>query len=531
MVAILTWSLPFFALLQLTISTPAQIRSSDAPSTCRKTSVIVLGAGVAGVTAAQALSNASVTDFLLVDVNSYIGGRVAHTTFGKDPDGNPFTVELGANWVQGLGTEGGPENPIWTLAKKYNLTNTYSDYSSILTYADEGATNYSYLLDETYEEAYALLEQDAGRILSENLQDRSVRVGLSIANWKTKKDMRQQAAEWWEFDWEYSYPPDQSSETWSTVNYNTTFYQFSDENNLVFDSRGFNTFIEGEAYTFLKKNDSRLLLNTNVTAINYSSRKSVTITMSDGSCITADYAICTFSLGVLQNDVIEFTPSLPEWKQEGIESMQMGTYTKIFLQFPPDQQFWDEETQFFLYADSNERGYYPVWQSLSSTGFLPGSGILFVTVVYHESYRVELQSDEVTKTEVMEVLRTMFGPDIPDPIDFMYPRWSVEPWAYGSYSNWPTGMSIETHQNLRANLRRLYFAGEATSAQYFGFLQGAYFEGKEVGEKIAGCVNGTNPVCKDTRSYEKIRGCATSERNLVPENGWMVSSFQTIGFE
>ena len=59
----------------------------------------MLGAGIAGITAAQAMSNVSMNDFIIVDVNSYIGGRVAHTTFGKSPDGTPYTVELGANWV------------------------------------------------------------------------------------------------------------------------------------------------------------------------------------------------------------------------------------------------------------------------------------------------------------------------------------------------------------------------------------------------------------------------------------------------
>lgn len=118
---------------------------------------------------------------------------------------------------QGLGSEDGPENPIWTLAKKYKLANTYSDYSSILTYDETGAVNYTNLLDEDYEDAYAVLEQDAGTILSQNLQDRSYRVGLSLANWKPKKSMRKQAVEWWEFDWEYSYSPDQSSETWAIV--------------------------------------------------------------------------------------------------------------------------------------------------------------------------------------------------------------------------------------------------------------------------------------------------------------------------
>lgn len=33
-------------------------------------------------------------------------------------------------------------------------------------------------------------------------------------------------------------------------------------------------------------------------------------------------------------------------------------------------------------------------------------------------------------------------------------------------------MALEKHQNLRANVSRLHFAGESTSAQYFGFLQG-----------------------------------------------------------
>lgn len=153
--------------------------------------------------------------------------------------------------------------------------------------------------------------------------------------------------------------------------------------------------------------------------------------------------------------------------------MQMGTYTKIFLQFDPEQQFWDDETQFFLYADSVERGWYPVWQSLTGADFIPGSGILFVTVVNEQSYHVEAQSDNATLVEVMAVLRTMYPEvNIPEPIDFMYPRWSLEPWAHGSYSNWPPGTSLQMHQNLRANAGRLYFAGEATSAQYFGFLQG-----------------------------------------------------------
>lgn len=341
--------------------------------------------------------------------------------------------------------------------------------------------------------------------------------------------MNAQAVDWWEFDWEYSYSPDQSSEEWAIINYNTTFYQFSDENNYVYDQRGFNTIIKGEASTFLEANDSRLLLNTIVSGVNYTD-KSVTITMDDGSCIEAEYAICTFSLGVLQNEVVDFEPAFPDWKMTGIYSMQMGTYTKIFLQFPPDQQFWDIDTQFFLYADPVERGWYPVWQSLSGPGFLEGSGILFVTVVDTQSYRAEQQSDEQTLAEVMAVLKLMYPDvDIPEPLAFMYPRWSEEPWAYGSYSNWPPGTSLKNHQNLRANLGRLWFAGEATSAEYYGFLQGAYFEGQTVATTIAACLKANHTGCKNEPHYETLRG-VTPAKQMTPANGWTVTSFQTYGF-
>ncbi|MCJ1246879.1 hypothetical protein MMC30_004088 [Trapelia coarctata] len=323
-------------------------------------------------------------------------------------------------------------------AQKYNLTNTFSDYSSIELFDQNGPSDYSALFDD-YNNAYTTLQQDAGYILTENLQDRSVRSGFSLAGWKPRKDMKAQAVEWWQFDWEYAQTPEESSEEFAIVNYNTTFYQYSQENNYVFDSRGFNAFIIGEANTFLKKNDPRLMLNTIVTNISYSD-EGVTVYYKDG-CVQADYAICTFSLGVLQNNVVTFSPPFPSWKQEGIETFNMATYTKIFLQFPPDKVFWNTSMQFFLYADPVERGYYPVFQSLDGPGFLPHSGILFVTVVGAQSHIVENQSDGVTKAQVLAVLRNMFGAaNVPEPTAFLYPRWGQLEWAAGSYSNWPAGV-------------------------------------------------------------------------------------------
>jgi len=232
------------------------------------------------------------------------------------------------------------------------------------------------------------------------------------------------------------------------------------------------------------------------------------------------------SLGVLQNNAVTFSPALPLWKQLGINTFDMGIYTKIFLQF--DKPFWNTSTQFFLYADPNQRGYYPVFQSLDGPGFLPGSGIIFVTVVHTQSSQVEKQDDATTRAQVLAVLRHMFGAKtVPEPTAFYYPRWGQTKWAYGSYSNWPAGTSIQAHQNLRANVDRLWFAGEATSSDYYGFLHGAYFEGQKIGDTIAACVKGKG--CPSEEHYDNP-GPTMGPGEYDEANGFDVTSFQTVGF-
>ncbi|KAE8396166.1 amine oxidase [Aspergillus alliaceus] len=501
-------------------------QARDQEGTCKKTTVAILGAGISGISAAQTLSNASMHDFLILEYRDRIGGRAWHENFGKDKDGKPYVVEMGANWVQGLGNPGGPENPIWTLAKEFGLQTTYSNYSNISTYNRDGYRDYSHLLDE-YDEAYDVASPAAGRILTENLQDQTAKAGLALAGWKPKShDMEAQAVDWWKWDFESAFAPLESSFVFGVASSNLTSNQFSDEDNFVTDQRGFNTIIKGMASKFLTEDDPRLLLNTKITNITYG-REGVTVYSSDGNCVQAAYAICTFSLGVLQNDVVTFSPELPEWKKTAIQMFTIGTYTKIFLQF--NETFWPTDTQYFLYADPTTRGNYPLFQSLSIDGFHPGSNIIFVTVTNELARRVERQSDEQTKKEIVDVLRNMFPDvDVPEPTDILYPRWSTEPWAYGSYSNWPMGTTLEMHENLRANTDRLWFAGEATSQSYFGFLHGAWFEGRDAGRRISGLLKGckgrNSTVCGSRKRYPVLHGTSPlADYSFV--NGWEVSSF------
>lgn len=79
----------------------------------------------------------------------------------------------------------------------------------------------------------------------------------------------------------------------------------------------------------------------------------------------------------------------------------------------------------------------------------PGSNMLVVTLTNEESKRVEAQSDEETMREAMEVLRNMFGPEIPDASDILVPRWWNNPYQRGSYSFYPVYVNHQLVEDIK----------------------------------------------------------------------------------
>ncbi|TFK83625.1 amine oxidase [Polyporus arcularius HHB13444] len=461
----------------------------------KDTKVLILGGGVAGIIAARTLHEQGIDDFIILEARSELGGRMMSRSFGVE--GNQWQVEVGANWVQGTQTEDGPANPIWELAKKHNVSLHSSHYfGSVTTYDDSGQSDFQDVFQQSVDNFHKLTAI-AGARVPKRLVDMTARSGYALSG-SRPRSRYEMAAEYYQFDWEFGATPEETSWLASSWAHNNTFLEFSRENLLSVDQRGFKTLIQTEAAEFLTKKHVRL--NATVGTVQ-TSKKGVVVTLTDGAEITADYALCTFSLGVLQHDDVRFVPPLPAWKQEAIHSMSMGTYTKIFLQFP--QKFWFD-TEMALYAD-HERGRYPVWQTLDHPAFFPGCGILFVTVTGDFSRRIESMSDTAVKEEILSVLENMFpNATIPDPLDFYFQRWFTDPLFRGSYSNWPANFLSEHQGNLRANVdERLWFAGEATSKKWFGYLHGAYTEGEDIGLTLAECIKGGG--CLGLEHVERVR--------------------------
>ncbi|KAF8175157.1 amine oxidase [Pholiota molesta] len=493
----LSFGLTFLILSADAVATPHDRRNATSPK------VLILGGGMAGVIAARTLHQAGIDNFVIVEARDELGGRMQTQSFGGK------IIEQGPNWIQGTQEGNGPANPMLVLAEKHNLARQFNDwFGSVTTYDNTGAVDWLDVFD-TSSNQFEDLTAVAGARVDSNLVDLSARSGYSLAKAKPQT-AHASAAEYYQFDWEYAQTPEESSliaSSWgNNFTYNTDQGGFSDTNLMSIDQRGFKSIIQLEADEFLTASQKKL--NSVVKTISYS-KKGVTVTLDNNETISGDYALCTFSLGVLQNDDVGFKPELPDFKQEAIDSMVMATYTKIFLKFP--MKFWFD-TEMAIYADS-ERGRYPVWQSLDHANFFPGSGIVFVTVTGDYSIRVEALSDQQIQEEVMGVVRSMFpNVTVPEPTEFFIPRWHTNPLFRGSYSNWPPAFASQHLDNLRANVDRLFFAGEATSRKYFGFLHGAYFEGLDIATNIVQCIKGGNQ-CPDMERFTQINNVLPYENN------------------
>ena len=107
-----------------------------------------------------------------------------------------------------------------------------------------------------------------------------------------------------------------------------------------------------------------------------------------------------------------------------------------------------------------------------------------VTATEDLAERIVRQPLEVTKAEVTQVLRTIYGDSVTEIVDIIFPDWSIDPFFFGMYTNKPVGADEESHEALAAPLGRLYFSGETTHPRYSGFIHGGYLAGIATAEAI-----------------------------------------------
>lgn len=193
---------------------------------------------------------------------------------------------------------------------------------------------------------------------------------------------------------------------------------------------------------------------------------------ADGRTFRAARAIVTLPLGVLRSGDVAFDPPLPARHREALGRLGVSLMDKVVLRF--ERVFWPPARRLGILDEPRAE-----FVDLSRDLGAPVLALLTKTI---RAEADEARSDDEAVAEAMRLLRRML-PDAPDPTDALVTRWARDPFARGSYVHAPPGASGEDPDALAEPIDgRVFLAGDATSRQHPGTMEGAWREGRRAAQ-------------------------------------------------
>jgi len=433
---------------------PLALESARAES---QPDVIIVGAGMAGLAAARALTQRALS-VLVLEARDRIGGRV-----WTSPTWSDAPVDLGASWIHG--TDG---NPLTKLADEAGILRKQTRWDPNPVFRPGGGRA---ILDDAVDQTETLIEKARARAEE---RDNDISLGAAVEalpDWnrldqKNRRLVRhvvhdnielEYAAGWqdlsaWNFDDSGDYG---GEEVVFPGGYGALASYLADGLSIR----------TGEAVSRIVK-----------------AGKGVRLVTGSGNSYQARHVLVTVPLGVLKAKQIEFSHSLSRKRTAAIKSLGMGLMNKCCLRF--DRVFWPESSDVFSYLGDRD-GYWSEWLSLSQ---ISGKPLLMGFNVGEPARQVEALDDTATVDQAMQVLRSIFGPSVPDPVAAQISRWGQDPYALGAYSYNAVGSNGKTREALAGADwgGRLVFAGEAAHAEHPATVHGAYLSGLDAAQLIAG---------------------------------------------
>jgi polyamine oxidase len=471
--------------------------------------ILVVGAGAAGLGAATAIFERGLrADVVVLEASNRTGGRVHAAQFGVAAN---VTIELGANWIQGVGSSS-HVNPALNWSQALGLRTVRVPGS------DQSLYGYGHVYDSAGKRAPA--ERLARRVadaegaydcigpLSLNVtRDISVREALRICGW-TPQDSVDYALDSQLTQSDFAISPAETSLLREIPDYDYTLYGPDDLLVVEQRPRGFARVLDYAAAAVLPS----VVYNAAVAQLQYS-EDGVRAILNDGRAFEADYAVVALPLGVLQHGLRHglrhrqdkrsegseplplFSPPLPAEQHAAILNNTMANFTKFFMQFAT--AFWEEggasETagasmrgeaapvpvQWLMGSD--EEGGLTEWHNLNHPDVLPGSRTLLAIATGDAASRYELMSDDALTAIAMARLRTSW-PAAPEPVAFNVTRHATDPLMYGAYS--ANALYFDGFDAQQAPLQpqrgpaRVFFAGEHVCKNLQGYVQGGWESGR-----------------------------------------------------
>jgi monoamine oxidase len=419
--------------------------------------IIIIGAGMAGLAAGHKLHQMG-HDAIILEARGRIGGRV-YTHRGLLGANSLF--ERGAEFVHG-------EHAIsWELIKQ-------GDFNTYRYDVDEGHNRHDariYRVDDAYfsgdSEFARQVEQwvDATDAHFDDLYAKGQEVpDISVAKWFEIHAPLTIAA---------AFAKNRLARIEAASAQQLSAKALSHEHRT--STNGWQNFRLAQGYDQLAQLLSlglKIQLNTPVSHIRWDGEQA-TIHTETGAMFKASRVIITVPLSILQQNIIQFTPSLPEEKQLAILGIEMGVGSKLTLWFR--RKLWTDFA--FLSTDM----VIPTWWQTNDpalpalTAFISGETVKFF----------ENLSDAEAIEHGLKELSQIYGRGIRQ--HFMagaYTNWQKDPWSRGAYSFTPVGVG-NIRQELATTAGVLHFAGEATMCNgHHGTVHGAIESGYRAAEEV-----------------------------------------------
>lgn len=410
--------------------------------------VIVVGAGLAGLSAARKLADEGY-DVVVLEAANAIGGR----TKTDRSLGVPF--DLGASWIHGTAN-----NPITELATKAGATYRELDFGDMTAFDAAGRR----LSDDAVWLAEQRFSDLVAAVGSEGQPDRSFESVLSDIDpeWMSDPLLRFFLSSYLEFD------------TGDLDSLSSTLHSEGEEfggPEVVMDD-GYDRL----AHYLASGLDIRL--SSPVDRVD-STGESPTVT-SNQVVYSADHVIVAVPLGVLKAEAIAFEPPLPPPKRSAIDAVGFNAVEKFLFQW--EEVFWDD-TDFLAFASDRPH----IFAFFVNIDRLVAGASALMTFAYGQGARAGSSIGDSQLVELVTAnLRSMYGDDVPPPNAMLRSNWTVDPYTLGGYSFTAVGTQMSHFDDLAAAVGAVHFAGEHTHRDYFSTAHGAQLSGLRAAAEIIG---------------------------------------------
>ncbi len=424
---------------------------------------IVIGAGVAGLSAARLLSDAG-RRVAVLEARDRVGGRV----WTDRRDG--LVTDLGASWIHGIdgSAVAAAAQAFGMRTVEFTVGGYQPDSRPIAYYAPDGTR---------MTDAEARRFADDIRAVDDALRA----VVAASAPFASYREVTESALE--EQGWDDArtervreYLEHRSEEQYGAWIEDLAAHGLDD------DAIDGDEVVFPDGYDRLPAALARGLdvrLGRAVSRVSWSAT-GVAVSVGD-EVLTADDVIITVPVGVLQSEDFVIDPPLPSPVAGALGRLRMNAFEKVFLRFP--HRFWDDGV-YAIRQQGPEGSWWHSWYDLTPLDSTP---TLLTFAAGPAARGIRGWSDERVADSVLVSLRRLFGENVPEPTHMHVTAWQDDPFSRGSYAYMTLGSTTADHDDLATPVGGvLHLAGEATWTDDPATVAAALHSGHRAAENVAG---------------------------------------------